>query len=65
MYKRQREALKKFTDLSAVDYETAKNMILPALAAQNRIEEVRLAKELGGKFRAQYREAERLAKEGK
>ncbi|MEI8311031.1 MAG: extracellular solute-binding protein, partial [Verrucomicrobiota bacterium] len=60
-----REALKKFADLSAVDYEAAKTMIGPALASQNRIEEVRLAKELGGKFRAQYREAERLAKEGK
>jgi iron(III) transport system substrate-binding protein len=60
-----REALKKFADLSAVDYETAKKLIQPALAAQNRIEEVRLAKELGGKFRAQYREAERLAKEGR
>jgi ABC-type Fe3+ transport system substrate-binding protein len=60
-----REALKKFTDLSAVDYETAKTVIQPALASQNRIEEVRLAKDLGEKFRAQYREAERLAKEGK
>lgn len=60
-----REALKKFTDLSAVDYETAKNVIRPALLAQNRLNEVRLAKELGGRFRAQYREAERLAKEGR
>jgi len=60
-----REALKKFADLSIVDYETAKNVIQPALASQNRIDEVRLAKEIGGKFREQYREAERLAKEGK
>jgi ABC-type Fe3+ transport system substrate-binding protein len=60
-----REALKKFADLSAVDYETARKLIQPALSSQNRIDEVRLAKELGGKFRAQYREAERLAKEGK
>jgi hypothetical protein len=60
-----REALKKFADLSAVDYETARKFIQPALSSQNRIDEVRLAKELGGKFRAQYREAERLAKEGK
>lgn len=60
-----REALKKFTDLSAVDYETALTKIRPALASQNRIDEVRLAKELGSRFRAQYLEAERLAKEGK
>ncbi|MCK9588528.1 MAG: extracellular solute-binding protein [Terrimicrobiaceae bacterium] len=60
-----REALRKFTDLSAVDYEVARTSILPTLASQNRIDEVRLAKELGGKFREQYREAERLAKEGK
>lgn len=60
-----REALKKFMDLGAVDYETANKIIRPAFSSQNRIDEVRLAKELGGKFRAQYREAERLAKEGK
>ena len=60
-----REALKKFADLSIVDYETARTVIHPALSSQNRIDEVRLAKELGKKFREQYREAERLAKEGK
>ena len=60
-----RDAFKKFTDLSAVDYEAAAKVIQPALASQNRIDEVRLAKELGEKFRAQYREAGRLAKEGK
>lgn len=60
-----REALRKFTDLSLVDYETAKTVIQPALSSQNRIEEVRLARELGEKFREQYREAARLAREGK
>ena len=60
-----REAFNKFTDMSAVDYEAAAKVIQPALASQNRIDEVRLAKELGEKFRAQYREAGRLAKEGK
>ena len=60
-----REAYKKFTDLSAVDYGTARNTLQPALASRNRIDEVRLAKELSDKFRAQYREATRLAKEGK
>ena len=58
-------ALKKFSDVSAVDYETARNQIAHVLASPDRIDEVRLAKELGGRFRAQYQEAERLAKEGK
>jgi len=60
-----REALKVFSDVTTVDYETAQEKIRPVLSSANRIEEVRLAKELGDKFRAQYREAERLAKEGK
>jgi ABC-type Fe3+ transport system substrate-binding protein len=57
-----REALRTFSDLSAVDYETAQKIIAPALASANRLDEVRLAKELGGKFRRQYREAEQLAR---
>jgi ABC-type Fe3+ transport system substrate-binding protein len=60
-----REALRKFSDVSAVDYETALKKIQPVLSSPDRIDEVRLAKELGGRFRDQYREAERLAKEGK
>lgn len=60
-----REAVKKFTDVTAVDYEIAQDKIRPVLSSANRIGEVRLAKELGDKFRTQYREAERLAKEGK
>lgn len=59
-----REALKKFTDMSAVSYEQAQTRIKPALAAQNRLEEVRLAKELGEHFRRQYREAAELARKG-
>ena len=60
-----REAYKTFTNVGAVDYETARTRIKPALASKNRIEEVRLAKELSDQFRTQYREAARLAKEGK
>jgi len=60
-----RQAFAKFTDMSAVQYATARNVIRPTLASQDRIEEVRLAKELGNHFRNQYREAEQLAKEGK
>ncbi len=60
-----REALKKFTDLESVNYAFANSTIRPALASPNRIDEVRLAKKLGEKFRSQYREAERLAKAGR
>lgn len=60
-----KEAFRRFTDMSAVDYETAMNIIRPALSAQDRIKEVRLAKELGDHFRRQYRETEQLAKEGR
>ncbi|MEI8292895.1 MAG: extracellular solute-binding protein [bacterium] len=60
-----REAYKKFTDLSAVDYATSKTSLKDALASKDRIQEVRLAKELAEYFRRQYREAAMLAKEGK
>ena len=59
------EALRTFCDVSAVGYELAIKKIRPVLSSPNRIDEVRLAKELGGRFREQYLEAERLAKEGK
>lgn len=58
-------ARSKFTDFTAVDYATAKTTLKDALASQNRLEEVRLAQELAKKFRAQYKEAARLAKEGR
>ena len=60
-----REAYRAFTNLDAVNYETARTTLKKALDSKNRIEEVRLAKELSDKFRAQYKEAARLAKEGK
>jgi len=60
-----REALRTFTDVSAVDYESALQKIKPVLGSADRIQEVRLARELGDHFRRQYLEAERLAKEGK
>jgi len=51
-----------FGSMDAVGYKDALEKIRPALGAANRIEEVRLARELGDKFRAQYRAAEQLAK---
>jgi spermidine/putrescine-binding protein len=60
-----REAYKTFTDISAVDYQAARRLIKPTLASANRIDEVRLAKQLSDIFRHQYQEAARLAKDGK
>jgi len=56
------EAMAKFSDLSAVSYQTAQEVIRPALSHADRLREVQLAKELSNHFRRQYREAERLAK---
>ena len=56
------EAMAKFSDLSAVDFQTAKEVIRPALSHADRLREVQLAKELSAHFRRQYREAEKLAR---
>jgi iron(III) transport system substrate-binding protein len=54
-----------FSNVSSVGYEDALEKFRPALGTANRIQEVQLARELGEKFRAQYRAAEQLAKAGK
>jgi hypothetical protein len=59
------EATAAFLDVSRIDYAAAKNIIRPALRGSTPLQEVRLAAELGGHFRAQYRHAAHLAKEGR
>lgn len=59
------EATAKFSDLSAVDYAAAQGNIRKVLRSADRIQEVQLAKQLGDHFRAQYKEAAQLAKEGR
>jgi iron(III) transport system substrate-binding protein len=59
------EAMAAFMDLGAVDYQQAQGRIKAALRAKDRVEELNLAKELGAHFRAQYRHATELAREGK
>lgn len=54
-----------FNNMDAVAYSVAWDVIKPALSSPNGISEVRLANEFGEKFRRQYRDAARLAKEGK
>ena len=52
------------TDLSGVGYEQMFSRVKPALTSKNKVDEVRLASELAGQFRAQYQRAERIAKGG-
>jgi iron(III) transport system substrate-binding protein len=55
------KALAAMTDLSAVDYAQMFSRIKPALNAKNKVDEVRLASELAGQFRAQYLRATDIA----
>lgn len=59
------EATRVFSDISTIDYRTAKEVIRPALKGSTPLTEVQLAARLGETFRNQYRKAEQLAKEGK
>lgn len=54
-------ALAVLQDLSAVDYARATGEIRARLGAKDKVEEVRVAKELGDIFRRNYRRAEAIA----
>ena len=58
------QAMKKFSDVTAVNYDYAGGDMMKILNSPNKIEEVRLAKELTEHFRDQYREARQLAEAG-
>ena len=57
-------ALAALQDVSAVSYERTTNEIRARLGAKDKVEEVRLARELGEAFRANYARAEELARGG-
>lgn len=59
------QATAAFLDVSAIDYTAAKEVIRPALRGSTPLTEVQLAAKLGESFRAQYRRAIELAREGK
>lgn len=59
------QATARFGDLSHVSYDIAREVIRPTLSSADRLEQVRLARELGNQFRRQYQEAAQLAREGK
>ena len=58
------EATARFYDVSAVAYDLAGGSIKSSLKT-SKVEAVRLLNELGGFFRTNYREARRLAEEGR
>jgi hypothetical protein len=61
----RRRALEKMADLAAVDYARVNGAIRQTLNAKDKVAEVRLASELGARFRQQYRDAEAIARDEK
>ena len=59
---RRDAAMAKLLDVGVVDYEHVNGRIRQTLNARNKVDEVRLATELGELFRRQYREADRIAR---
>ncbi|MCU0793338.1 MAG: extracellular solute-binding protein [Opitutaceae bacterium] len=59
------EAMAALHDLSAVDYEAAQGVIKAALRNKDKTVELKLARELGGIFRANYARAVELARAGR
>jgi hypothetical protein len=62
---RRARALAVLQDVAVVDYTAVNGSIRATLASKSKVDEVRLASELGAKFRAQYREAEAIARSEK
>lgn len=58
-------ATAQFSDLSFVDYPTCQSEILPILRGSAKVDEVRLAKRLSDRFRANYLAARDLAEAGR
>jgi hypothetical protein len=55
-------ALAVLQNLDVVTYEQVNGPIKQALNSRDKAQEIRLARELGSRFRAQYAEAERIAR---
>ena len=59
------EAMAAFQDVSRVNYDAASGPIREALRSSQKIDQVKLAKELSDAFRAQYKHAAELAQAGR
>ena len=55
-------ALARLQEVAAVDYAQVNGPIRAVLASKNRVDEVKLASELGAQFRQQYQDAEAIAR---
>ena len=58
------QALAVLSDLSVVDYDRANNEVKQALGSKNKVDEIKLANQLGAMFRQNYLRAEQIAKDG-
>ena len=60
--RRAEAAMAQLLEIDGVDYEQVGGRIRAVLNARSKVDEVRLATELGDRFRRQYREAEAIAR---
>ena len=58
------QALAVLSDLSVVDYDRANKDVKQALGSKNKVDEIKLANQLGAMFRQNYLRAEQIAKDG-
>ncbi|MCX6933198.1 MAG: iron ABC transporter substrate-binding protein, partial [Verrucomicrobia bacterium] len=58
------QALAVLSDLSVVDYDRANKEVKQALGLKNKVDEIKLASQLGAMFRQNYLRAEQIAKDG-
>jgi ABC-type Fe3+ transport system substrate-binding protein len=59
------QAMAALNDMSVLSYDRVAGPVRQALNSKNKVDEVRMANELGGQLRAQYRRAEELAHAGR
>lgn len=58
------QAMSRLQDLKLIDYDRVGDVVRRAMTSKNKVDEVRLAKELGDALRANYAAAERIARGG-
>lgn len=59
------QAMARLSDMSLISYERTQGAIRAAFNSKDKVNEIRIASEIGGAFRRQYREAAALARAGK
>jgi hypothetical protein len=59
------QAVARMSDMSIISYERTNGMIRQAFNSKDKVDELRIANQIGNAFRQQYREAAELARAGK